>query len=105
MSLGAIYADWNDNGLQDAGEANLSDVRLQFLSADGQAMLPGVVAGSWSFILDVPAGRLYYFVIRRAGFQPLVERWIAPSADGVDFVWVKLPLAPWHSGALLPLVE
>jgi hypothetical protein len=105
LILGSIFADLNANGVRDAGEPYLNDVRLQFLDAERRPVVAGVTAGSWTFLVRVPVGQFYYFVAARPGFQARVERIVAPSVPSqLDLHWVTLGLRPWDTGAMLPLI-
>ena len=97
LDIGAVFGDLNGNRVQDAGEPALDDVHMQFLDEAGRDVRPPVIAGSWRFTAEVAAGRPYYF---------LRELIIAPGPGAtLHLNPPALPLAPWHRGALLPLIR
>ena len=105
LSLGAIFADLNENGVQDAGEPNLTDVRMSFLDETGSDVVSPTVGGSWHFSTSAHPGRRYDFVANRPGFRQRVEQIIAPDAGlEIHLDWSKLPMHPWAQSALLPLI-
>jgi len=105
LSIGAIFADLNENGVQDAGELNLTDVRMSFLDETGNDVVSPTVGGSWHFSTSAHPGRRYDFVASRPGFRQRVEPIIAPDAGlEINLDWSKLPMHPWAQGALLPLI-
>lgn len=105
LSIGAIFADLNENDVQDAGEPNLADVRMSFLDETGNDLVPPTVGGNWHFSTSANPGRRYDFVASRPGFQSRIESIIAPDAGlEINLDWSKLPMYPWAQGALLPLI-
>ena len=105
LSLDRIFADLNRNGIQDAGEGQLADVSMTFVTETGENVVPPTVGGSWYFTTDAYPGRRYLFIAEKPGFRTRVETVIAPDAGlEINLNWNALPMHPWSPSALLPLI-